>query len=119
MRRPDAPPVVAGGVAGARFDARAAFGDLHRHEREHLARLFDGGATSGLDRFDECRRTAGARDDDVAGDVREVELAVGADVDAARDALGLRLALVAATLALLREGGRGRRDPGDERDYDQ
>ena len=123
MRRPLRRAVVAGGVARAGLDARAALGDLDRHEREHLARLFDGRAARGLDGFDERRRAAGARDDDVAGDVREVDLAGGADVDAARDALGLGLALVGAPLALLCEGGRGRRDPGpdsgDEREEDQ
>ncbi len=47
---------------------------------------------------------------------------LGADVDAARDALGLGLALVGAALALLREGGRGWRGPDpdseDEREND-
>ena len=43
---------------------------------------------------------------------------LGADVDAARDALGLTLALVGAALALLREGGRGRRDSDPDTDPD-
>ena len=94
LRRLLAPALLLRRILRACLGPRSALGDLHPHERQRLARLLDRRSTRRLDDLDRCRRAAAARHDDVAGDVRELELAGRADGHAARQPLGLGPAIL-------------------------